>query len=79
MKNSFIFQNCKMKRIHRPKHDSLRHPGFKSAAYEIAREYNKRHLARRLSLSKANSILAASTRRSSPAARLRNPRLLRVR
>lgn len=48
------------------------HPGFDAEARRIARR-------RKVSLKRARAILAAGTRRASPAARRRNPRLNRVR
>jgi hypothetical protein len=50
---------------------SSAHPGFEAVARRIARE-------RGISLDRARAILAASTRRASPAAKRRNPRLRRV-
>lgn len=50
---------------------SRRHPGFSSAARSIARRQG-------VSMERARAILAAGTRRASPAARRRNPRLRRV-
>lgn len=47
------------------------HPGFKTVANEIARQRN-------ISLAAASAILAAATRRASPKAKDRNPRLRRV-
>jgi hypothetical protein len=47
------------------------HPGFKSVAANIAKK-------ERVSLDSARAILAASTRRASPAAKKANPRLKKV-
>ena len=49
-----------------------RHPGFKSLQRRIARKQG-------VSMNRAGSILASSSRRASPAAKRRNPRLKRVR
>lgn len=48
-----------------------KHPGFKAVAAKIAKK-------RGVSNSRASAILAASTRRASPAAKKANPRLKRV-
>lgn len=48
-----------------------RHPGFKSVQRKIARQKG-------VSLKSAGAILAAATRRASPAAKRKNPRLRRV-
>lgn len=48
------------------------HPGFKAVAASIARREG-------VSMDRARAMLAAQTRRASPAARRRNPRLNRVR
>lgn len=48
------------------------HPGFKRAAASIARREG-------VPIARAKAILATSSRRGSPAARRRNPRLKRVR
>lgn len=50
---------------------SKAHPGFKSVQSSIARREG-------VSKKAAGAILAASTRRASPAAKRRNPRLKRV-
>ena len=47
------------------------HPGFKSVQASIARRQG-------VSKKRAGAILAASTRRASPAAKKANPRLKRV-
>lgn len=47
------------------------HPGFKSVQASIARKEG-------VSKARAGAILAAATRRASPAARKANPRLNRV-
>lgn len=51
---------------------SKAHPGFRNVAKSIARKEG-------VSEDRAGAILAASTRRASPAARKANPRLNRVR
>lgn len=48
-----------------------KHPGFKAVAKKIARKEG-------VSVERANAMLAASTRRASPAAKHKNPRLKRV-
>jgi len=48
------------------------HPGFKAVQASIAKRQG-------ISQKRAGAILAAATRRASPAARKRNPRLKRVR
>lgn len=48
------------------------HPGFKRVASRIA---SKKGISRK----RAGAILAAASRRASPAAKRRNPRLKRVR
>ncbi|MCX6618760.1 MAG: hypothetical protein NTZ98_22020 [Acidobacteria bacterium] len=48
------------------------HPGFKAVARAIARRQG-------ISIQAASRILAKKTRQASPAAKARNPRLLRVR
>ena len=48
------------------------HPGFEAVARRIARREG-------VSMERARAILAAATRRASPAAKRRNPRLRRVR
>lgn len=48
-----------------------KHPGFKAVAKKIARREG-------ISEKRASAILAAATRRASPAAKKRNPRLKRV-
>jgi hypothetical protein len=47
------------------------HPGFKAAARAIAQHQG-------ISIQAASRILAKKTREASPAAKARNPRLLRV-
>ena len=47
------------------------HPGFKAASHSIAEREG-------VSEERADAILAASSRRASPAAKRANPRLLRV-
>lgn len=47
------------------------HPGFKAVQQQIARKKG-------ISVERAGAILAASTRKASMAAKLRNPRLRRV-
>ena len=51
---------------------SKRHPGFKAVQARIAKRQG-------ISKKRAGAILAASTRRASPAAKRKNPRLRRVR
>ncbi len=51
---------------------SKRHPGFAAVAREIARRQG-------IPIKNARAILAKSTRQAGPAAKRRNPRLLRVR
>jgi hypothetical protein len=53
------------------KKTSKKHPGFKSVQSKIARKQG-------VSKKRAGAILAASTRKASPAAKKRNPRLKRV-
>ena len=48
-----------------------KHPGFKAAAAKIARREH-------VSPARARAILAAGSRKASPAAKRRNPRLKRV-
>jgi hypothetical protein len=50
---------------------SKAHPGFKAVQPKIAKKYGG-------NMKKAGAILAASTRRASPAAKKANPRLKRV-
>lgn len=50
---------------------SSAHPGFSRVASRIARKQG-------ISKKRASAILAASSRRASPAAKRRNPRLKRV-
>lgn len=50
---------------------SSKHPGFKAVQKKIAARQG-------VSMERAGAILAAATRRASPAAKRRNPRLLRV-
>lgn len=45
------------------------HPGFKAVQSKIAKKYG---------MKKAGAILAAATRKASPAAKRKNPRLKRV-
>lgn len=47
------------------------HPGFEATAEKIARKEG-------VSLERARAMLAASTRRASPAAKRKNPNLKRV-
>lgn len=47
------------------------HPGFKAVAAKIAKRYGG-------NMKKAGAILAAATRKASPSAKKRNPRLNRV-
>ncbi len=49
-----------------------KHPGFKKVSEEISEKEG-------VSKDRAGAILAASTRRASPAAKARNPKLRRVR
>lgn len=49
----------------------MAHPGFKRVASSIARKQG-------ISKKRASAILAASSRRASPAAKRRNPRLRKV-
>jgi hypothetical protein len=51
---------------------SAKHPGFKAVQKKIARKSG-------VSMERAGAILAASSRKASPAAKRRNPRLKRVR
>jgi hypothetical protein len=48
-----------------------KHPGFKKVQSKIARKQG-------ISKKRAGAILAASTRKASPAAKRKNPRLKRV-
>lgn len=48
---------------------SAKHPGFKKVQSRIAKKYG---------MKKAGAILAAATRKASPAAKKKNPRLKRV-
>jgi len=48
-----------------------KHPGFKAVASKIAKKQG-------ISKERASAILAASSRRASPAAKKKNPRLKRV-
>lgn len=48
-----------------------KHPGFAAVAHRIAKQQG-------VSLAQARAILASSTRKASPAAKRRNPRLRRV-
>ena len=48
-----------------------KHPGFKSVARKIARKQG-------VSVERASAMLASSTRKASPAAKKKNPRLKRV-
>ena len=48
-----------------------KHPGFTAVAHRIAKQQG-------VSLAQARAILASSTRKASPAAKRRNPRLRRV-
>lgn len=50
---------------------ATKHPGFKAVQKSIARKEG-------VSMKAAGAILAASTRRASPAAKRANPRLKRV-
>jgi len=50
---------------------SEKHPGFEAVARKIARREG-------IPMENARAILAAATRRASPAAKRRNPRLKRV-
>lgn len=50
---------------------SKAHPGFKAVQQDIAKEQG-------VSPDRAGAILAAATRRASPAAKAKNPRLKRV-
>jgi hypothetical protein len=47
------------------------HPGFKAVQKKIAQKYGG-------NMKKAGAILAASTRKASPAAKKKNPRLKKV-
>jgi hypothetical protein len=49
----------------------MRHPGFKAVQEKIAKKQG-------VSKKRAGAILAASTRKASPAAKKANPRLKRV-
>ena len=51
---------------------SAKHPGFKAVQKKIARKSG-------VSMERAGAILAASSRKASPAAKRRNPHLKRVR
>lgn len=48
---------------------SKKHPGFKAVQKKIAKKYG---------MKKAGAILASATRKASPAAKRKNPRLKRV-
>lgn len=48
---------------------SRKHPGFKAVQKKIAKKYG---------MKKAGAILASATRKASPAAKRKNPRLKRV-
>ena len=50
---------------------SAKHPGFKAVQTKIARKEG-------VSMKQAGAILAASTRRASPAAKRANPKLKKV-
>lgn len=50
---------------------SAKHPGFKAVQKKIARKSG-------VSMKSAGAILAASSRKASPAAKKKNPRLKRV-
>jgi hypothetical protein len=52
--------------------ESSKHPGFKAVQNKIAKKQG-------ISKKRAGAILAASTRRSSKAAKRKNPRLKKVR
>lgn len=49
---------------------SAKHPGFKAVAAKIGGKYG--------SVKKGRAILAAATRKASPAAKRKNPRLKKV-
>lgn len=51
---------------------SAKHPGFKAVQKKIARKSG-------VSMESAGAILATSSRKASPAAKRKNPRLKRVR
>lgn len=53
------------------KRKTTKHPGFERVARQIARKQG-------ISMERARAILAARTRKASPAAKRRNPRLKRV-
>lgn len=48
---------------------SKKHPGFKAVQKKIAKKYG---------MKKAGAILASATRKASPAAKRRNPKLKKV-
>jgi hypothetical protein len=50
---------------------SKKHPGFKAVASKIAKKQG-------ISKKRASAILASATRKASPAAKRKNPRLKRV-
>lgn len=50
---------------------ATKHPGFKAAASDIAKKQG-------ISKDRAGAILAASTRKASPEAKRKNPRLKKV-
>ena len=50
---------------------SKKHPGFKSVAKNISKK-------QKIPVKQASAILASRTRKASPAAKKRNPRLKRV-
>ena len=49
----------------------MKHPGFKAAQAQIAKRQG-------ISAERAGAILAAGARKASPAAKKKNPRLMRV-
>lgn len=61
----------KKRRVRVARGHSAAHPGFRAVAEKIAARQG-------ISEDRAGAILAASSRRASPAAKARNPRLKRV-
>jgi len=55
--------------FNRPNNNQTKHPGFKAVAAKIGREPGIRN---------PGAVLAAATRKASPAAKKANPRLKRV-
>lgn len=55
---------------------NMKHPGFKAVQAHIA--HQKDHEGHMMGMERAGAILASRTRKASMAARVRNPRLKRV-